>query len=103
MQTWSRYRASFNTLRDIAQKRSNHMPNIAAILKQEITRLARKETRSLTKSSYRAIVQFRRDIAELKRRNSKAEAAIARLERLIGEAGAPKPAEAGIGKVRFTV
>ncbi len=79
------------------------MPNIAAILKQEITRLARKETRSLTKSSYRAIVQFRRDIAELKRRNSKAEAAIARLERLIGEAGAPKPAEAGIGKVRFTV
>ncbi len=103
MQTWSRYRASFNTLRDIAQKRTNHMPNIAAILKQEITRLARKETRSLTKSSYRAIAQFRRDIAELKRRNSKAEAAIARLERLIGEAGAPKPAKAGIGKVRFTV
>ena len=79
------------------------MPNIATILKQEITRLARKEARSLTKSLYRASAQFRRDIAELKRRSSKAQAEIARLERLTREAVPPKAAEAGTEKVRFTV
>lgn len=79
------------------------MPNIAAILKQEITRLARKEARSLTKSLYRASAQFRRDIAELKRRSSKAQAEVARLERLASEAVPPKAAEAGTEKIRFTV
>ncbi len=60
------------------------MPNIAAVLKQEITRLARREARSLTKSLQKASSQFRRDIAELKRQNSKALAEISRLQRSNG-------------------
>ncbi len=43
------------------------MPNVATVLKQEITRLARKETRAESASSRKAIAQYRRDIAELKR------------------------------------
>ncbi|RPJ36073.1 MAG: XRE family transcriptional regulator [Planctomycetaceae bacterium] len=44
------------------------MPNIAAVLKEEIVRLARKEVRSQTNVLKRASAQYRRDIAELKRR-----------------------------------
>lgn len=78
------------------------MPNIAVMLKQEITRLARREVRSLTKSLARASAQFRRDIAELKRRNVKAEAELARLQRQ-GLKGAAIPiTEAGSGKVRYS-
>ncbi len=43
------------------------MPNVATVLKQEITRLARKEARAQSASSKKAIAQHRRDIAELKR------------------------------------
>ncbi len=43
------------------------MPNVATVLKQEITRLARKEARAQSASSKKAIAQYRRDIAELKR------------------------------------
>ncbi len=79
------------------------MPNIAAILKQEISRVSRREVRSLTKSLYRASAQFRRDIAELKRQNAKAQAEIARLGRLNGRAVPPKGGDADTEKVRFTV
>ena len=78
------------------------MPNIAVMLKQEITRLARKETRSLTKSLSKASAQFRRDIAELKRRNSKARAEIVRLQRQLRKGGTAPAAEADVKKVRFT-
>ena len=43
------------------------MSSFAAVLKQEITRLARKEVKANTESTRRATAQFRRDIAELKR------------------------------------
>jgi DNA-binding transcriptional regulator YiaG len=43
------------------------MPNLASTLKHEITRLARKEARGLTKSLRKFNAQYRRDIAELKR------------------------------------
>ena len=43
------------------------MSSFAATLKQEITRLARKEVKANTESTRRATAQFRRDIAELKR------------------------------------
>ena len=43
------------------------MPNIAAVLKNEICRLARKEIRADTSSTKGAVAQFRRDIAQLKR------------------------------------
>lgn len=44
------------------------MPNIAAILREEITRLARKELRSNTESLKKAVAGYRSEIASLKRR-----------------------------------
>jgi DNA-binding transcriptional regulator YiaG len=43
------------------------MPNIATVLKAEISRLARKEIKSNTISAKGAVGQFRRDNAKLKR------------------------------------
>jgi len=43
------------------------MPNLASILKEEITRLARKEVKAQIGVTKRASAQYRRDIAELKR------------------------------------
>ena len=43
------------------------MPDIAAVLKQEITRLARKETKAHSEPVRKANAQYRRDIADLKR------------------------------------
>lgn len=44
------------------------MPNIATALKQEISRLARKELRSETDPLRKAVAQYRSQIAALKRR-----------------------------------
>ncbi len=43
------------------------MPSIAAVLKQEITRLARKEVKMQTEAIRSANAHYRRDIAQLKR------------------------------------
>ena len=43
------------------------MPNIAAVLKEEISRLARKESRQQIDALRKASAQYRRDIALLKR------------------------------------
>ena len=43
------------------------MPNIATILKEEITRLARKEVKTQVDPLRKANAQYRRDIADLKR------------------------------------
>lgn len=53
------------------------MPNIASILKNEITRLARKEVRIELEALKKASAQYRSDIAGLKRR-------VAVLEKLVG-------------------
>src|SRR5687767_11749998 len=44
------------------------MPNIATILKDEITRLARKELKANTESLKKAVSTYRSEIAALKRR-----------------------------------
>ncbi len=77
------------------------MPNIAIALRQEITRLARKEARGLTASLHKSSTKLRRDIAELKRQNTKLQAEMLRLTRqgLRGEAAV---AGAETPKVRFT-
>lgn len=56
------------------------MPNIATILKAEIARVARKETRADTQQLKKASAHYRSDIAALKRR-------IAALEQLVGRLG----------------
>lgn len=43
------------------------MPNLSAVLKSEIARIARKEIRSAVDPLRKANAQYRRDIAELKR------------------------------------
>ena len=46
------------------------MPNIAAVLKEEIRRLARHEIKASTSSTKGAVAEYRRDIAKLKRQMS---------------------------------
>jgi len=57
------------------------MPNIAAMLKQEITRLARREVNVQTKTIRKANSQYRRDIAQLKRQAAGLARQVAYLER----------------------
>ena len=53
------------------------MPNIAAVLKTEISRIARKEIRSETERLHQALSQYRRDVTALKRQ-------VAALEKIAG-------------------
>ncbi len=56
------------------------MPNLIHALRNEITRLARKETKGQTTALKAASAKYRRDIAELKRVTSDLEKRLARLE-----------------------
>ena len=78
------------------------MPNIAAVLKEEILRLARKEIRTETLALKRASAQYRRDIAEMKRRLSDLQRRIGPLQKQVLKGA---PAQAAPGKTngaRFT-
>lgn len=55
------------------------MSTIAAALRLEITRLARKEARAFAKPLHKAVRAYRRTIAELKRENARARADITKL------------------------
>ena len=57
------------------------MPSIAAVFKEEITRLARKEVKAQTEAIRKASAQYRRDIAQLKRRLAGLSKQVAHLER----------------------
>ena len=61
------------------------MPNIMSALKQEITRLARKEARSQTQVLKKMSAHYRRDIAALKRQ-------VAQLVKLVGTLQKQMPA-----------
>ena len=78
------------------------MPNIAVALKQEITRLARKEARSLTKPLHKAVASYRKVIAGLKRENARARADIARLIRQIPVGVIPRVTEGEPAKIRYS-
>ena len=56
------------------------MPNLQSVLRQEIQRLARKEVRSELEATKRAVAQHRREIAELKRRNTALERTVSYLQ-----------------------
>lgn len=57
------------------------MPNIASVLKAEITRLSRKEMRESNGSLRKAVTAHRAEIASLKRRLQALEAAVKRLSK----------------------
>jgi DNA-binding XRE family transcriptional regulator len=57
------------------------MPNIAMVLRQEISRLSRKESRSQIDLTKKATAQHRRDIAALKRQVAQLERQVTLLSR----------------------
>lgn len=57
------------------------MPNIGAALKQEISRLARKESREQMESTRKSNTQHRKDIAALKERIDQLERQVKALQR----------------------
>lgn len=60
------------------------MPNIASVLKSEITRLARREARDSGDGLRKAVATQRAEIASLKRRLSELEAVVKRLGKATG-------------------
>jgi DNA-binding transcriptional regulator YiaG len=79
------------------------MANIASVLKEEITRLARREIRQETEALKKASAQYRSEIAALKRHTTKLEKQVTRLEKSIAKqkpVDEPKPDVAS--NVRFT-
>jgi DNA-binding transcriptional regulator YiaG len=77
------------------------MPNIAALLKEEITRLARRELRRQTMVMRKASAQYRRHIAALKREAGKLARQVARLEASVYDNSRATAAPAAAGRVRF--
>lgn len=78
------------------------MPNIAAALKEEISRLARREIRSETISFKKASSQYRRDIAELKRQVSILRGRVTLLEKQVLQNVSSEVTDADARGVRFT-
>lgn len=79
------------------------MPNIATVLKDEISRLARKELRGENQALKKASVQYRSDIAALKRRLQTLEQLVKRMQKGQGRKAAPDtPAEDGEKPLRFS-
>ena len=74
-------------------EREGKLPNIAVVLKQEISRLARKEVRIQTQKLQKAVAQYRSDIAALKRHASTLKAQLATLERRARNTVPPKAIE----------
>jgi len=85
------------------------MPNIATVLKAEISRVARKAVRLETDSLRKTTSAQRSDIAALKRRMQEMEKAVKVLTKLAGRAQTLKPPapaaeqEGESGKLRFRI
>jgi len=71
------------------------MPNIASVLKSEISRIARKEGRSETESLRKAVSSQRSDIAALKRRLQELEKTLKALTRAVSGARPARTAPSG--------
>ena len=78
------------------------MPNIAAVLKEEIARLTRKELRGQSGGLKKASSQHRRDIAALKRQVTKLESQVSLLEKQMLKTAPTSPEGDATTDVRFT-
>ncbi|HLX31119.1 MAG TPA: helix-turn-helix domain-containing protein [Casimicrobiaceae bacterium] len=76
------------------------MPNIGAVLKQEIARLSRREIRGEVQATKKASAQYRRHIAGLRRQIAALERQMALLSRRVANGAASQDTEAG-PKIRF--
>jgi DNA-binding transcriptional regulator YiaG len=77
------------------------MPNIAMVLKEEISRLARKEVRRQTQALRKASGQYRKDIAEMKRRLFNLQRKVNPLQKQVLKT-VPSEAAKADSSVRFT-
>ena len=78
------------------------MPNIVAVLKEEISRLARKEIRGEILALKKASAQYRRDIAEMKRRICDLQRKMGPLQKQVLKKGSGQAAPSVTNRVRFT-
>lgn len=76
------------------------MPNIGAMLKQEIARLSRREIRGEVQATKKASAQYRRHIAALRRQVGALERQVSLLKRHVAN-GAGTTAEERTPKLRF--
>ena len=79
------------------------MPNVGAVIREEITRLSRRESRTQVDSTKKASAQHRHDIAVLKRQYAQLERRVALLSRKVLSAAPATAASASESgrKVRF--
>jgi DNA-binding transcriptional regulator YiaG len=78
------------------------MPNIAVVLKEEIVRVARKEVRKQTSTLKKMSIQYRKDIAVMKRRVSDLRRKLTPLEKQVLKNAPSQTAETYAVHVRFT-
>ena len=77
------------------------MPNIGAVLKQEIGRLSRREIRAQVHTTKKASAQHRRDIAVLKREVEALKRQVGLLQRQVLKAPSVSPDGSASRKLRF--
>lgn len=77
------------------------MTNIATVLKDEITRLAKRQLRSETEGFKKASARYRADIAAMKRRVEALEKQIAQLQKAASRAKPPAVESSGGGEVKL--
>jgi DNA-binding transcriptional regulator YiaG len=79
------------------------MPNIAALLKSEIARVARKEVRAETQFLKKAVATYRSEIAELKKRTHALEQELRRVTKAAQKVAPPVEVAAEEGQtLRFS-
>ncbi len=78
------------------------MANLAKILRDETARIARKEVRAETGSTRKASTQYRRDIAELKRKLAAVEKEVRFLRKQEDKRAASKPSLTLAASARFS-
>jgi DNA-binding transcriptional regulator YiaG len=77
------------------------MANIGGLLRDEISRLARKEVRALTGSLKKTSVQYRRVIAALKRDIADLQRKLRSLQRVPANKAGSEPRDEGSSRKRF--
>ena len=78
------------------------MPNVASVLKSEISRVARKEVRGETVALKKTVSAYRTEIAALKRRANAVEQLLRRLANGHSKASASPEVDQDISKFRFS-
>ena len=78
------------------------MPNIATLLKNEISRVARKEQRGDSLALRKTVSAHRAEIAALKRRLQALEQQLRQMSKAQAKSAPPEAPEAPAGKIRFS-